>query len=547
MSLEAAQANEVARKADNSPTPVQSLPAPVSRETPQVNAQAKTKIPRTPPGKLEKFTGEPHGQKVAQLYVNRLRNPVEREYAMSYLKARLAGKSAPARIASLDANRASTLKSRIESELQRTAPQALSKKYSPETLETARQELQQAHDLASNFERPGRYQKVVEGSRYEEGGAWYGVGSSRHIVADQFPWYKEIEQGPDKLGQLIKKGKGAEYERLLDQVAASVEREKESSSPVVAEFAPRLRELSDRIDGNDPELSESLAQLANGDGRGFKNLREYLSGRVTDAERTNSFFAAIDDAAAEARQAGAPEAPEHAGTVRPGESGRFEESGTEASSSPGTESPLALSNRQAPETSQVSAKTAESLSKGQSATLPGMESAVAEQKKAAGEFQGEKLTQEINKPPASIEETAGKMERESPLFRNSEANPQKDMFASKAAKVGDLIQPTAGPLKGKTLELTKVGETGVYAREGEGPIKFVRNGEFENQSEAQRYSGVHPKELIEGSRLLQRVWNDRVAQPLIDKVLKLGDKYSKARAADPAVAEGLQLLDNAPA
>ena len=38
----------------------------------------------------------------------------------------------------------------------------------------------------------------------------------------------------------------------------------------------------------------------------------------------------------------------------------------------------------------------------------------------------------------------------------------------------------------------------------------------------------------------------RLAQPLIDKVLKIGDKYQKAREADPAVAEGLHLLDNAP-
>jgi len=533
MGLGAAQANEAARKAENSQTP---------SVAPQVSATATTKIPRTPPGKLEKFKGDPYGQKVAQLSVNRMRDPIEREYAMSYLKARLAGKSAPTRISSIDANRAATLKSRIESELQRTAPKALTEKYSPDTLEAAREELQRGYDLASNFERPGRYQSVVEGSRYEVGGTWYGLGSSRHIVADQFPWYKEIEQGPDKIGALIKKGKGAEYERLLDTVASSVEREKESAAPVVAEFAPRLRDLSNKIDGNDPDLSESLAQLANGDGRGFKNLREYLDGRVTDAERANSFFTAIDDAAAEARQAGAPEAPGHRSAIRPAESGRFE-----APESPRAEGSRAFN--QASEASET-ANTAEGLSRHQPRTLPGMESAVSEQKKAAGQFQAKKLSDEINKAPASIEEAAGRMERESPLFRHTAANPQSDMFTAKAEpkppEVGDTIQPTSGKLSGQTLEVTKVGETGVYARQADGPIKFVRNGEFENHSEADRYSGIHPKELIAGSRLLQRVWDDRVAQPLIDKVLKLGDKYSKAREADQTVAEGLHLLDNAP-
>ena len=114
-----------------------------------------------------------------------------------------------------------------------------------------------------------------------------------------------------------------------------------------------------------------------------------------------------------------------------------------------------------------------------------MEIAVREQHEAAATEQGRQLTERANRPPESIEEKAGTMERESPLFR------------------------------------------------GKGP-----QGEL--------YSGIHPKALIEGARVLQRAWGEKVAQPLIDKVLKIGDKYQKAREADPAVAEGLHLLDNAP-
>ena len=52
--------------------------------------------------------------------------------------------------------------------------------------------------------------------------------------------------------------------------------------------------------------------------------------------------------------------------------------------------------------------------------------------------------------------------------------------------------------------------------------------------------------MTAAARLLSRAWQDRVAQPFIDRVLRIGDKYQKAREADPAVAEGLHLLDNAP-
>jgi len=38
--------------------------------------------------------------------------------------------------------------------------------------------------------------------------------------------------------------------------------------------------------------------------------------------------------------------------------------------------------------------------------------------------------------------------------------------------------------------------------------------------------------------MLSRAWDERVARPLIDKGLKIGDKYQKAHEADPAVAEG---------
>jgi hypothetical protein len=372
----------------------------------------------------------------------------------------------------------------------RQKQQPLAERFSAQTLEEARQELGAAHELASSFERPGRYfsqygdQHAYMPSRstnaakgIHASGTWYGVGSTRHIVAEQFPWYGEIEQGAGKIGKLIEKGKGAEYERLLGKVAESIQREKESAAPVMAEFAPRLRELSDKIDGNDQELSDSLEQLASADGRGFKNLREYVQGKVENAERANSFFAAIDDAAEEAREASSEETPEHGGELRAGEGGRASANAARAAGEEHSES----ENHEPAETARNSQRT-ESLEQN---ALPGFESAIEEQNAGAERVRGEQLTAEANRPLGDIESAAGEMERNSPLFR------------------------------------------------GKGP-----QGEL--------YSGVHPKALVEGARVLQRAWEEKVAQPFIDRVLKIGDKYQKAREADPAVAEGLHLLDNAP-
>lgn len=373
-------------------------------------------------------------------------------------------------------------------------PQPLAERFSPETLDEARQELSNAHQLASSFDQPGRYfasigqteEMIPQRSQssakgVQAGGTWYGVSSSRHIVADQFPWYGEIEQGPTRIGKLIEKGSGAEYERLLGTVAESIEREKATAAPILAEFSPRLRELSDNIDGHDQDLSNSLAQLANSDGRGFRNLRQYVEGKITDAEEANKFYRLIDTAAAEARQAGTAQSPESRSGLRATESGR---------ASAGAEAPIARgaegTGYPAPsETSEAPPGTEAAQGLEQNA-LPGFESAIAEQKRGAMRVQGERLTEEANRPLGDVESAAGEMERTSPLFRNSEANPQSDLFRSKplestAPAVGDRVQVTAGPLKGKEVEVTRATDKGgVYVRTDENSrVRYVKAGDFE--------------------------------------------------------------------
>lgn len=126
-----------------------------------------------------------------------------------------------------------------------------------------------------------------------------------------------------------------------------------------------------------------------------------------------------------------------------------------------------------------------------------MAPAVREQQRAAGIAQAERLTREMGRPAESIEGAAGTMERESPLFRGTEASPQNEMFPPRRSE-GGMITPDLA------------------------------------------------RELLTG-RLSKEAYRKYVAKPIIEKGLGLGDNYAKVEEADPAVAAGLHLLDNAPA
>ena len=60
--------------------------------------------------------------------------------------------------------------------------------------------------------------------------------------------------------------------------------------------------------------------------------------------------------------------------------------------------------------------------------LPGLENAVREQSAAQAEERGRQLGNELSRPRGDIEKAAGEMERNSPLFEGSEANPQSGLF-----------------------------------------------------------------------------------------------------------------------
>jgi ParB-like chromosome segregation protein Spo0J len=61
-------------------------------------------------------------------------------------------------------------------------------------------------------------------------------------------------------------------------------------------------------------------------------------------------------------------------------------------------------------------------------TLPGMAKHVEADRASASEEQGKALTREMQRTPESVDRSAGEMERKSPLFSDSEANPQSGLF-----------------------------------------------------------------------------------------------------------------------
>lgn len=85
--------------------------------------------------------------------------------------------------------------------------------------------------------------------------------------------------------------------------------------------------------------------------------------------------------------------------------------------------------------------------------LPGMERHVEANRESAEAEQGKALTAEMHQPAPSIEKQAGEMERNSPLFSGTEANPQGGLFGTQEPEVreGELKPNQTGTMK--TVEM----------------------------------------------------------------------------------------------
>lgn len=192
---------------------------------------------------------------------------------------------------------------------------SVSVRYPNDVIAQAHAEMKSALDLSDLLGRPGRYHAdlnepgtMTSAPARLNDEAWTGIPAQKGNIAGQFPWFNDPEISASKLKSALEKGKGADYERIVGKIADGIMKERETASGIVAEEAPNIRELAGRVRGIDPELAQHLDDLMQGKTTlAADALREYVREQITDAEQAAQFSAAIDDAAEEARQAGASE------------------------------------------------------------------------------------------------------------------------------------------------------------------------------------------------------------------------------------------------
>jgi hypothetical protein len=263
--------------------------------------------------------------------------------------------------------------------------------YAPDVLEDASALVNETVGKLASLEKPGVYWS--ETAMTERGEAAGREGSKPFIYGikshfGDFPWLQQLKTTLKQANAAMEKGKGADYERLMHAAAREVTRQREQARPIIEEYRPELERLAGSLADADPDLARTLTDIAAGR-YSSRNVRQYIEEKLTDAQTAARLSLASDKASVE-------ESHRDVLGARPQESAATEEP-------PARQQPPAVARN----------------------ILPGMEEAVARQKEAAGVFQGEKLTAELRAP---LEKPQGEIEK-SPLFRGTEAVPQKEMFA----------------------------------------------------------------------------------------------------------------------
>lgn len=296
---------------------------------------------------------------------------------------------------------------------EKTVPVA--QRHPPEIIKQAEFEMQGAKELAENFERPARYHLDLSETTGEPGptppsmrNIWYGVKSSKHIVAEQYPWFAKDDVSLSAVNKAIEKGKGADYERIVGRIADGIAAEKESAKPIIEANRPELQELVSHqgLKEADPFLHSTLEGLLAGEVHGIQDLPDYIKEHIADAKQAAQLSEAIEPAVTEARDAAAKGAREpgdepEASAAEPG--GPADTASAKPDQGPGR-------------------KVGEGI-------LPGMAEHVEQQRAGAAKVQGLRMGEELQRPLGSIDQAAGEMERSSPLFRGTEASPQKELLA----------------------------------------------------------------------------------------------------------------------
>ena len=418
-------------------------------------------------------------RRVANLAIGRFKNPIEQQYARDVWQSIIKNGQTPEipyGMTRVDSNQIQNRLARISrGDIGGRVPDPRTI-YEPDVLDEARAMMDHTHGFLSQQERPGRYFADMGDEISLTGRGPKVPVTAVTSLRGQFPWFANLKESPGDLEKALRLGKGPGYDRLITAAADHIVRTRTETQQMAHSVEPDIDNLAEQVRSLDPELADFLSNASRGNvGTWTETQRQRLDtieGRITDARTALEFGRAVDDLA-DAERAGnepAPQTGEEETSQARGEAG----TGPRATEAFGKSSVGPLED-----------------------TLPGLEDAVREQKRAAITEQGRRLGEEAAQPLGNIEERAGTMERESPLFRGTEASPQNEMFPPRRGEAG-----------------------------------FVSPG--------------LARDLLSG-RLTKEAYQKYIAQPVIEKGLGLGDKYAKVEKADPDVAAGLHLLDNAPA
>ena len=325
----------------------------------------------------------------------------------------------------------------------------LSGSYTDDELDAAHQRLVEASSVLQQQSTPGRFEGVAGEQGLDEHGTgeFYGATSLRSM----FPWFEDMDETPAQLKSAVERQSGPVYNRLLTAAADYEQTSRRATTQIMREAAPDLDQLVASTRAVDPGLADILERAGNGqlgvyDGS-LDQLREWVQSHTDEARSSSAFSDAVDALVDSADAEASPTPSEGAGQQAPPGAGPGE--------------------------------------RGAPGVLPGLEQAVQQEHAAAGREQGRKLTDEINRPPESIEAPAGEMERGSPLFRGTAASPQNEMFPPKLAELersGDEAEEPEAETKAPETETVEPSEVTAAP---EGLKEEMAEGESEEEGEGE--------------------------------------------------------------
>jgi hypothetical protein len=374
-------------------------------------------------------------RRVANLAIGRIRNPIENQYARDVWQSMIGQARVPVPPTGMTRTRADQLRNGLadisQGNIAGRVPDP-STRYAPDVLEEAQAMMAHTHEFLSQQQQPGRYfADMGEETSLTGRGPKIPVTGVQSLRT-QFPWFATLKESPSDLARALQRREGPGYNRLVSSAADHIMRTREESRAASLSVEPNLAQLAEQVRAIDPDLAQFLSDAAEGKiSQWTETKRDQLakiSEGIANARAAIEFSRAVDAVAQEERAGNVTEPPEGRAEIGPlgGPAGQ------------GIAPPEApeLTARQAfqppTEPARIGAPVTEPHRIGEG-ILPGLEGAVAEQRRAVGIEQGRRLGEEAARPLGNIEGPAGTMERESPLFRGTGASPQNEMFGQPPA------------------------------------------------------------------------------------------------------------------